>query len=90
MLAEEFTLNELKVAIINEDFDKLEEISKKSPSFSSIEEAQEILSLIKKATQMLNIKKQNTLKEMQKIKKLKEFHEKEKKLENVKKFDFKG
>ena len=87
MSADKFDLNELKIAIINEDFEKLKEISKKTPSFSSIEEAIEIQKLLKKVNKMLNIKKDEIFKEMQKIKNLKKFHEKEK---NFKKFDFKG
>ncbi len=68
-----FTLNELKLAVINEDFEKLEELSKKNPSFSSIEEAKEILSYINLATQMIEKKKKKLLADMNQLKKLKNY-----------------
>ncbi len=86
MSAETFTLNELKLAFINEDIEKLKELSEKKPEFSSFEEAKEIQSYIKKINTLLYAKKKEIFNEMQKIKKLKEF-QKEK---NAKNFDFKG
>ncbi len=86
MSADTFTLNELKLAFINEDIEKLKEISKKTPEFSSVEEAQEIKNYILKINNMLLSKKTELFKEMQKIKKLKEFQEEK----EVKNFDFKG
>ena len=72
-----YSLNEIKIAVINEDIKKLEEISKKEPSFSSIEEAKEILSYINLAKEILKKEKLKLFKEMQEIKKLKQFHQKE-------------
>jgi len=71
--ADTFNLNELKVAFINEDIKKLEELSKKTPSFSSIEEAKEIQSLINQINSFLLSKKQQLLKDMQKIKQIKKY-----------------
>ncbi len=86
MSADTFTLNELKLAFINEDIEKLKELSEKKPVFSSFEEAKEIQSYIKKINTLLYAKKKEIFNEMQKIKKLKEF-QKEKEIKN---FDFKG
>ena len=72
-----YSLNEIKIAVINEDLDKLNEISKKEPSFSSVEEAKEILSYINLAKEIIKKEKLKLFKEMQEIKKLKEFHTKE-------------
>ena len=85
MLADTFTLKELKLAFINEDIEKLKELSQKTPKFSSLEEAKEIYALLQKVNEMLIQKKEEVLKEMQQIKKLQKFHQQE----EVKKFDFK-
>ena len=73
MSVDTFTLNELKVAVLNKDLKTLEIISTKKPSFSSIEEAKEIDSYIQEAIKILKEEKLKTFKEMEKIKKLKEF-----------------
>jgi len=73
-----FTLKELKVAVINEDFEKLQKISKKVPFFSSIEEAKEINFYINQAINLLQNKKNKISKEMQKIKKLQKFNQMQK------------
>ncbi len=72
-----YSLNEIKIAVINEDLKKLEEISKKEPSFSSVDEAKEILSYINLAKEILKKEKLKLFKEMQEIKKLKQFHQKD-------------
>ena len=72
-----YSLNEIKIAVINEDLKKLEEISKKEPSFSSIDEAKEILNYINLAKEILKKEKLKLFKEMQKIKKLEQFHQKD-------------
>jgi len=66
-------INQLKIAIINNDLDKLVEYSKRDiPSFSSIKEAKEALHLLQKAKNIISIKKNeigielNKLKESQK------------------------
>ncbi|MEO1928155.1 MAG: hypothetical protein ABGX26_05645 [Nautiliaceae bacterium] len=79
-------LNELKVAVINEDLKKLEELSKKEFSFSSLEEAKEIQAFIKKAVGILEKEKKKTALNMQKIKKLQKFNS----LKEHKAFDFKA
>ena len=85
-MSAEFTLNELKLAVIEKDLDKLKELSFKTPVFSSIEEAKEMSGYIKKATEILIAEKDKIFKEMQKIKKLQKFQE----IEKNSGFDFKG
>jgi 5-keto 4-deoxyuronate isomerase len=67
-------LNELKLAVINKDTEKLRELSKKDITFSSIEEAKEINSYIQLAVEILEKEKQKLSIEMNKIKKLKQFN----------------
>ncbi|WP_024789958.1 hypothetical protein [Lebetimonas sp. JH292] len=67
-------LNELKIAVINEDFDKLKKLVKEDITFSSIEEAKEINAYIKKAVKILKKEKEKLSHEMQKIKKLQKFN----------------
>ncbi len=67
-------LNKLKIAVINEDINKLEELVNESPEYDSIEEAQEIVSFIKKAVKLLQKEKNKISLEMQKIKKLQKFN----------------
>jgi 5-keto 4-deoxyuronate isomerase len=79
-------LDELKIAVINEDIDKLKELVKKDISFSSIDEAKEINSYIQMAIKLLEKEKEKISKEMQKIKKLQKFN-----IQNKKDiFDFKA
>jgi len=70
---EKFSLNEIKLAVINEDLKKLQELSNKEPSFSSLDEAKEINFYIKQAINLLICKRNEVFKEMQKIKQLKKF-----------------
>ena len=79
-------VKELKLAVINRDIEKLKELSKRTPSFSSIEEAKELNSYIQEAIKILKEEKLKTFKEMEKIKKLKKFNLSKKKGS----FDFKG
>ena len=67
-------LRELKVAVINEDIEKLKSLLDKEISFSSLDEAIEINSYIKQAINLLTRKKNELFKEMQKIKQLKKFN----------------
>ena len=85
-MSAEFTLNELKLAVIEKDIEKLKELSFKTPVFSSIEEAEEMNGYIKKATEILITEKNKLSKEMQKIKKLQKFQS----IEKNSGFDFKG
>ncbi len=66
-------LKELKIAVINEDMDKLKNLSEKTPVFSSVDEAKEIDSFIKKAVIILNNKKESLTQDMVKIKKMKNY-----------------
>jgi len=76
---ETFTLNELKVAVINENLDKLKELSAKTPDFSSLEEAKEFVSYIQKAIEILQKEKNHLSKEMSEIRKLKHFYQNQQK-----------
>jgi len=67
-------LRELKVAVINEDIEKLKSLLDKDITFSSLDEAKEINSYIKQAINLLKHKKNEVFKEMQQIKKLKKFN----------------
>jgi len=67
-------LNKLKVAVINEDIKALKSLVDQQPEYSTIEEAQEIVSYMNKATELLNKEKNKLLKEMQKIKNLQKFN----------------
>ena len=73
MLVDTFTLNDLKLAFINEDIKKLEELSKKKPLFNSMEEAIEIQNLLKEINSFLLEKKHQLLKDMQKMKQIKKY-----------------
>jgi LPS O-antigen subunit length determinant protein (WzzB/FepE family) len=67
-------LNRLKVAVINEDVEKLKELLKEDISFSSVDEAKEINSYIKMAVNFLEKEKEKLSFEMQKIKKIQKFN----------------
>ncbi len=69
----EYKLNELKVAVINKDLKKLEDLSRKNPSFSSIDEAKEFLKYIELAKGLLEEEKNKLSKDMAEIRKLKQF-----------------
>ena len=79
-------LNELKVAVINEDLKKIEELSNQTPQFNTIEEAQEIQSFLKKAINLLQKEKNKLSIDMKKIKDLQKFNNSQKK----ESFDFKA
>jgi hypothetical protein len=64
----------LKIAIINNDLNKIEEYSKRNiPEFSSIDEAKEALNLINQATNILSTKKHQIGKVLQELKQAKKF-----------------
>ena len=67
-------LNELKIAVINKDLKKLEELSNKEVEFSSIDEAKEINNYLKEAKKIILEEKLKLNKEMQEIKKLQNFY----------------
>jgi len=72
---EKFTLNEIKVAVINRDIEKLKELANKAPAFSSDDEAKELMYYINQATSILVEEKARISKEMKEIKKLQKFNQ---------------
>ena len=66
-------LNNLKVAVINQDLKKIEQIIKKEPVFESEDEAKEIQAYIKEAIKLFEAEKSRLLKDMQKIKQIKNY-----------------
>jgi hypothetical protein len=81
-------LNELKVAVINEDIDKLKKLIDITPEYEDFDEAQEIVSFMKQAIKILQREKNRLSLEMQKIKKLQKFNEEQ--LKNRETFNFKA
>lgn len=75
MSAETFSLKELKIAVLNKNLGKIEELSKKEPLFSSIEEAKELLFYINSAKELLKKEKNKISEDMQKIRKIKNYTE---------------
>ena len=78
-------LKELKIAVVNKDLEKLEKLSLAEPSFSSIDEAKEILKYIQEAKNILQEEKSKLSSNMQEIKKLQKFYSSKKST----RFDFK-
>ena len=66
-------LNNLKAAVINQDLKKIEQIIKKEPVFESEDEAKEIQAYIKEAIKLFEAEKSRLLKDMQKIKQIKNY-----------------
>ncbi len=67
-------LNDLKIAVIEENIDKIEKLMNIFPdSFENTAKANEALALTKRAIEIIENKKAQTLKEMKKIKKIREF-----------------
>ncbi len=66
-------LNRLKAAVINGDLKKIELIIKEKPTFESIEEAKEIQVYIKEAIKLFEKEKNRVLKDMKKIKQIKNY-----------------
>jgi len=78
-------IKELKIAVINKDLEKLKELSNSSFSFKNIQEAKEVLALIKQATSILQKEKETLSHQMNQIKKLQKFNSNK----ESKNFDFK-
>ena len=78
-------IKELKIAVINKDLEKLKELSNSSFSFKNIQEAKEVLALIKQATSILQKEKEILSHQMNQIKKLQKFNSNK----ESKNFDFK-
>ncbi len=66
-------LNELKIAVIQEDITAISILIKELPEFNDLEKAKEALALVGRAIEIVDLKKAETLKEMNKIKTIKEF-----------------
>lgn len=67
-------INSLKIAIINNDLDKLKEYSKRDiPSFESIEDAKEALKLVESAKNILQKEKDKIGKILESLKIAKKF-----------------
>lgn len=62
-------LNALKIALIEKDIEKLEELSNAKLEFTTLEEMQEALYLIQEAEQLLTTLKNRTALSMQQLKK---------------------
>lgn len=66
-------INDLKIAIIEEDIEKITSIADSLPKFQDINDAKEALNLIREAIKIVENKKEETLDIMNKIKKTKAF-----------------
>jgi len=68
-------VNSLKIAIINEDYEKLEIYSKREiPKFDNIAQAKEALNLVEQAKKLLNLKKNEISKKMNALKQTKKYN----------------
>ncbi|WP_457561031.1 hypothetical protein [Caminibacter sp.] len=71
-------LNDLKIAVINRDLEKLKKLAHRNYEVSSVEEANELLKYIIEAKNILEEEKGKLKKQMNEIKKLKKFYENQK------------
>ena len=62
-------LNQLKIAIIEEDVDKMQELFKSMPQFETIEEMKSAQALIKEATNLLHTLQDEVAAKMRQLKK---------------------
>jgi hypothetical protein len=81
-------LNELKIAVINEDIDKLQKLIDTAPEYDTLQEAQEIVAFLQQAIKLLQKEKNKLSVEMQKIKKLQKFNNEQ--MKNKQTFNFKA
>lgn len=70
---EKYSLKDLKVAVINEDLEALAKYSAMEFDVSSIEEAEEMLHYIELAKNIINREKVKLSKEMQQMRKVKNY-----------------
>ncbi len=68
-------LNELKIAVINRDLEKLEKLSNQMPEITSIKEANELLNYLVEAKRIIENEKDNLRNSMNEIKKIKKFYD---------------
>ncbi len=66
-------LTDLKLAIINEELESLEKLGREIPSFSKDDNITEAFTLIKQASKILQSERLNIKKQMESIKKTKEY-----------------
>jgi len=66
-------LKDFKIAIIEKDFNKIEQMINDIPKFDTLEENQEALSLVKQANEITLQQREMILKEMQRVKNIKKF-----------------
>jgi len=66
-------INDLKIAVIEEDIENITAIADSLPKFKDINEAKEALNLIQEAIKIVKSKKEETLDIMNKIKQTKAF-----------------
>jgi len=66
-------INDLKIAVIEEDIDNITSIADSLPKFQNMNDAKEALSLIQEAIEIVKNKKEETLDIMNKIKQTKTF-----------------
>ncbi|NPA11086.1 MAG: hypothetical protein GXO62_02465 [Epsilonproteobacteria bacterium] len=71
----EYNLNEIKLAVINKNIQKLLKLADCTPQYKSVEEAKELLKYIDLAKLLIKEEKLKVFKEMEEIKKLKKFYE---------------
>ncbi len=66
-------INDLKIAVIEEDIENITTIADSLPKFKDINDAKEALNLIQEAIKIVKSKKEETLDIMNKIKQTKAF-----------------
>lgn len=66
-------MNNLKIAIIEEDIAKIETLVKELPDYDSEQRAKEALALIAEAIKLVDAKRRQTLKAMNKIRQTKAY-----------------
>ena len=66
-------INDLKIAVIEEDIDNITAITDSLPKFKDMNDAKEALTLIQEAIKIIKSKKEETLDIMNKIKQTKAF-----------------
>lgn len=66
-------LNDLKIAVIEENIENINKAIQELPNFQDLDKAKEALSLLEEAMKLVNKEREKVLKTMNKIKKTKEF-----------------
>ena len=72
-MKDKYTLKDLKIAVINEDLEKLNQYANMQFEVNSLEEAEEMLHYIELAKNLIQKEKNRLLQEMRQIRKLKEY-----------------